>query len=128
MAAKIINSAPILLVRDVEASANFYRDALGFEYDRLWGDPPGFCVLRRDCAHLMLARCEDPNAIVPHWKTVEKMWNVYFWVDDAKAMYEELVERGARIDYHLCEQEHGCLEFGVQDPDGYDIAFGEDLG
>ena len=78
--------------------------------------------------HLMLAHCDDPEAIVPHWKTVDKMWNVYFWVDDAKAMYEELVERGAKIDYHLCEQPHGCLEFGVQDLDGYDIAFGQDLG
>lgn len=55
------------------------------------------------------------------------MWNVYFWVDDSAALYEELKKRGATIDYELCNQPYGCREFGIQDLDGYDIAFGQDL-
>ena len=42
MNAKIIGSAPILLVKDVVASANHYREALGFTYERFWGHPPAF--------------------------------------------------------------------------------------
>ena len=125
--AKLIGSAPILLVKDVVASANYYRDQVGFAYERLWGEPPGFCILHRDEFHLMLSQVEDPTFIVPHYRAVEKMWNVYFWVDDAKGLYRELRERGATIDYELCEQPYGCLEFGIQDLDGYDIAFGQDL-
>ena len=124
---KIIGSAPILLVKDVEKSANYYRDKVGFSYDRFWGKPPGFCILHRDGFHLMLSRVEDPKHIVPHYKVVKNMWNVYFWVDDAQKMYDELVASGAKIDYHLEVKDHGCLEFGIQDLDGYDIAFGQNI-
>jgi uncharacterized glyoxalase superfamily protein PhnB len=75
----------------------------------------------------MLSQVEDEKSIVPHYKVVEKMWNVYFWVDDVQALYQELKQRGATIDYDLCEQPYGCREFGIQDLDGYDIAFGQDL-
>ncbi len=124
---KIVGSAPILLVKDVVASANYYRDKVGFTYERLWGEPPSFCILWRDNYHLMLSQVEDPKSIVPHYEVVEKMWNVYFWVNDADAIYEELNGRGVKIDYELCDQPYGCREFGIQDLDGYDIAFGQDI-
>lgn len=124
--ARLIGNAPILLAADVQASADYYRDRLGFRY-QLWGDPPGFSILQRDNCHLMLSCVNDVRHIVPHWKVVNNLWNVYFWVDDARAMFAELKDRGAKIDYELCEKEYGCLEFGIQDLDGYDIAFGEEL-
>jgi uncharacterized glyoxalase superfamily protein PhnB len=111
----------------VEKSANYYRDKVGFKYDRFWGDPPGFCILNRDGFNLMLSRVNDSSHIVPHYKVVKNMWNVYFWVDDAKKCYDEFVASGATIDYHLEEKAYGCLEFGIQDLDGYDIAFGQEL-
>lgn len=49
----------------------------------------------------------------------------YFWIDDAKGFYDELTKLGAKIDYHLCKKDYGCLEFGIQDVDGYHIAFGQ---
>lgn len=123
---KINGSAPILLVADVQTAADYYRDKVGFRY-QTWGDPPGFAILHRDNFNLMLSCVKDPAHIVPHWKVVHQMWNVYFWVDDARAMYAELKQRGAKIDYELGEKDYGCLEFGIQDLDGYDIAFGEVL-
>lgn len=124
---KITGSAPILLVKDVVAAANYYRDKIGFSYERIWGDPPDFCILDRDGFSLMLSKVDDPKQIVPHYKVVQQMWNIYFWVDDAAKMYEEMKASGAIIDYHLGVKEYGCLEFGIQDLDGYDIAFGEVL-
>ncbi len=124
---RIVGSAPILLVKDVVASANHYRDCLGFSYERFWGEPPCFCILWRDSFHLMLREVDDPEAVVPHYRFVENMWNVYFWVDDVDALYQELRERGATIDYGLCDQPYGCREFGIKDLDGYDVAFGQDL-
>ena len=123
--AKLTGSAPILLVKDVVAAANYWRDRVGFSYERFWGDPPGFCILNRDGCHLMLSQVKDAADIRPHWKIVEQMWNVYFWVDDAKALYDELVQRGAKIDYGLELKFYNCLEFGIQDLDGHDIAFGQ---
>jgi hypothetical protein len=39
--------------------------------------------------------------------------------------YAEVQERGAGIDYTIYNAPHGFREFGVQDPDGHDIAFGQ---
>lgn len=124
---KITGSAPILLVSDIVKSAEWYRDKLGFSFDKFWGDPPGFCILERDNFNLMLSKVEDKTEIKPHWKIVDKMWNVYFWVDDAEAIYEEFKKNGATIDYTLYTTPYNVKEFGVNDPDGYDIAFGEIL-
>jgi catechol 2,3-dioxygenase-like lactoylglutathione lyase family enzyme len=124
-AGKIIGSAPVLLVRDVVASANYFRDRLGFEYDRMWGDPPDFCMVRRDGHIVMLSQAPPDAALVPHWQVVGQMWDVYFWVDDVDAIYREMQERGAIIDYHLGVKGYGVKEFGVQDIDDHDIAFGQ---
>lgn len=124
-AGKIIGSAPVLLVRDVVASANYFRDRLGFEYDRMWGDPPDFCMVRRDGHIVMLSQAPPGAALVPHWQVVGQMWDVYFWVDDVDAIYREMQERGAIIDYHLGVKGYGVKEFGVQDIDDHDIAFGQ---
>ncbi len=124
--ATITGSAPILLVADVVAAANYYRDRVGFAYDKFYGDPPDFCILRRDGHSLMVAKT-SPAVIRPHWRVVDKMWNVYFWVDDADALYAELQARGAIIDYTIYNTFYGCREFGIQDLDGYDIAFGQVL-
>ena len=121
---KITASAPVLLVSDVEASAKYFRDCVGFKYDRFYGDPPHFCITDRDGHFLMLAKA-DPGQITPYWKVVHGTWNAYFWVDDAKALHDELVAAGAKIDYGLGAKPYGILEFGIQDLDGHDIGFGQ---
>ncbi len=124
---RIVGSAPILLVKDVVASANYYRDKVGLAYDRVWGEHPCFCIFWRGNFNLMLSQVDNAKLIVPHYKVVEKMWNAYFCVNDADSLYAELKGRGASIDYELRDQPYGCREFGIQDLDGYDIAFGEDI-
>lgn len=122
---RLTSSAPVLLVRDVVGAANYYRDALGFTYDRFLGDPPDFVILRRDALHVMLNLAPEGTAIVPHWKVDPNMWNVYFWVDDVDALFAEFKQRGAKIDYGLCDKPYDVREFGIQDLDGYDIGFGQ---
>jgi hypothetical protein len=125
---KIVGSAPVLLVKDVVASANYFRDCAGFEYEgQLYGDPPHFCVCRRDRHYLMLAQVDHADSIVPFWKIREKMCNAYFWVDDADGLYEEMKAKGAKMDYGPCTQPYGVREFGIQDLDGQDISFGQVL-
>ena len=52
---KILSGAPVLLVRDVKAAADYFRDKLGFSYDRIWGEPPDFCMVHRDGNTVMLS-------------------------------------------------------------------------
>ena len=122
---ELISTAPVLLVRDIHAAANYYRDKLGFSYDKLWGDPPDFCMVYRNGITVMLSQVGSDATVLPHWQVVEKMWSAYFWVDDAKTLYEEFCQSGTKIDYELGMKPYGVLEFGVQDLDGHDLGFGE---
>jgi predicted enzyme related to lactoylglutathione lyase len=118
-------TAPVLLVKDVVVAANHYRDAMGFTYEKFWGEPAAFVMLQRDGLTVMLRQAKDPKHIVPNWTVVDKLWDIYFWVSDADALHAEFVTRGAKIDYGLCDQPYGCREFGTQDIDGHDIGFGQ---
>ena len=89
--------------------------------------PPDFATCDRDDAGLLRALCGDPALVVPNWRNVEEMSDAYIRVDDADAVYAELQERGAMIDYTIYDAPHGFRGFGVQDPDGHDIAFGQRL-
>lgn len=62
-----------MLVADVGVAANSYCDRPGFTHDRFWGEPPGFCILRRDGLRLMLSRVSKGREVVPRWKVVEEM-------------------------------------------------------
>jgi hypothetical protein len=124
-APKLTASSAVLLVKDVVKAANHYRDAMGFAYERFWGEPPSFVILYRDGMYLMLKQVEDARHVVPHWTVSEQLWDAYFWVSGVDALHAEFVRRGAKIDYGPCDQPYGCREFGVQDLDGHDIGFGE---
>jgi uncharacterized glyoxalase superfamily protein PhnB len=123
--AKMIGTACVLLVRDFEQSFNYWEKCLGFT-GQVWGDPPDFSIMERDDIRIMLSHAPD-HTNKPNWEAGNGIWNAYFWVDDAKSIYEEFIANGAKIDYTLHEKPYGVLEFGIQDLDGHDIAFGQIL-
>jgi predicted enzyme related to lactoylglutathione lyase len=118
--------SPVLLVADLDRSVAYYGERLGFECE-VYGEPPNFAAVNRDEVTILLALAPESANLVPHWQIVENMWNVYIRVDDADAAYAEVQDRGAPIDYTIYDAPHGFREFGVQDPDGHDIAFGQPL-
>jgi predicted enzyme related to lactoylglutathione lyase len=124
--ARLTSVSPVLLVADVDRAVAYYRERLGFACE-VYGEPPDFATATRDDATLLLALCRDAARVVPNWKIVDNVWDAYIRVDDVDAVYAEVQERGAPIDYTLYDAPHGFREFGVQDPDGHDIAFGQPL-
>ena len=116
--------APILLVTDIAASIAYWCDKVGFEAIT-FEQAPFFAIMKRGEARIMLQQVAPGTTITPNWKLHEKTSNVFIWVDDAKALYEELVGRGAIIDWELYEAPYGALEFGIQDLDDQDIAFSQ---
>jgi predicted enzyme related to lactoylglutathione lyase len=124
--ARLTGSSAVLLVADIDRSAAYYRDELGFTCE-VYGDPADFLVARRDEAVVLMALCPDAERIVPNWRIVPNVWNVFIRVDDVEAIYAEFQRRGAPIDYSLYDAPSGFREFGVQDPDGYDIAIGQPI-
>ncbi len=124
--ATLTGSAPVVLVSDIHLAAAYYAEKLGFDDQTFFNDPTNFCIARRDGYAVMLSLVNRAD-IKPYWQIVRGMWNLYFWVDDAEALYAELMHRGAIIDYEISVKPYGVKEFGVRDFDGHDIGFGERL-
>ena len=123
------NVAPYFLVDDVVATANHYRDKLGFQYDRFWGDPPRFCMVWRRGVTIMLSQSEVSGLARPNHRAMphSDAWDAYIWVDDADALYEEFTSKGVTIARAICDQPYGCRDFDVEDSNGYRLCFGHDL-
>lgn len=121
--------APYLVVDDVVRTATYYRDKLGFHFERFWGEPPAFCMVMRGGVVIMLSQLSHRGLMRPN-HTVDpegQSWDAYIWVDDADALNAEFKSRGVTIPRDLCDQPYGCRDFDVEDCNGYRLCFGHDL-
>jgi predicted enzyme related to lactoylglutathione lyase len=126
---RLWSAAPYFVVDDVVTTANFYRDRLGFHYERFWGDPPCFCMVLRRGIVIMLAQLEAGGLMRPN-HTVDpegEAWDAYIWVDDADALHAELRSRGVTITRELGDRPYGCRDFDMEDCNGYRLCFGHTL-
>jgi catechol 2,3-dioxygenase-like lactoylglutathione lyase family enzyme len=119
-----LEAAPFLLVDDVVKAGEYYRDVLGFELGRYFGEPPGFVIVRRNLARVMLRQAPARPALLSNTAKLPHALDLYIWVSDVTALAGELRGRGARI-VSEPELEDGRREMLVHDLDGYLICFGE---
>jgi predicted enzyme related to lactoylglutathione lyase len=121
--------APYFIVNDVVASANFYRDKLGFYYDRFWGEPACFCMVKRKGIVIMLSQIAGSAGPRPNNKADphEEAWDAYVWVDAVDALRTEFLSKGVKITREICDQPYGCRDFDVEDCNGYRLCFGQDM-
>jgi uncharacterized glyoxalase superfamily protein PhnB len=122
--ARLLRGAPYFPVSDVGAAGAYYHDVFGFELEYSGGTPPEFAVYSRDGVPIMLRRVADPARILPN-EAQGGTWDVFFWVDDVGALYEELRGKGATIVYEPIIQPYAIKEFAVRDPNGYVLGFGQ---
>jgi predicted enzyme related to lactoylglutathione lyase len=121
--------APHFIVDDVVASANFYRDKLGFHYERFRGEPPCFCMVKRGGIIIMLNQMAKTGPMRPN-HTIDphgEAWDAYVWIDNADALYDEFKAKGVTIAREICNQGYRCRDFDVEDCNGYRLCFGQDL-
>jgi hypothetical protein len=118
--------APNLVVPDVVATANWYRDKLGFHYERFWGEPAAFCIVKRGGASLMLSR--RAGAANPNPPSAENaLLDVYFWIDNVDALHADFTRSGVKFIRALRNEPYGIREFSIEDCNGYCLAFGQPL-
>lgn len=124
--------APYFVVEDVVTTANFYRDKLDFDYERFWGEPPCFTILRRQGAMIMLRQLSTPgymrhNQVPEKDKDEDFTWDAYLWIDDADALYAKCQANGVKIVRPICDQEYNMREFDIEDCNGFRLCFGHDI-
>jgi glyoxalase/bleomycin resistance protein/dioxygenase superfamily protein len=124
-----LEAAPFLLVGDVVASGEYWRDVLGFNLGRYSGDPPGFKIMQRNTARVMLRQAPAASrpAVLTNTAKMHEALDLHIWVSDVTALAAELAERGADI-VNPPAREDGRNEMLVRDLNGYLICFGEVAG
>ena len=130
--ATFLEVAPFFLVDDVFASAEYYRDKLGFAFDTFFGQPPSFVMLQRNTTRLMLRQAPANARPVarPNPDRMPHALDCYFWVSDVDALAEEFRKRGADIVEGPFDSDGGPgrREMLVRDLNGYLLCFGRVLG
>ena len=116
--------SPIVPVRDVGATAAFYRDVLGFDVRTLIEDG-SFALVACDQAGVSLVRGDDAAL-----EATRSNISAYIWVKDLTALWDELAPNLETLDEGRVRapftQPYQMREFHVKDPDGFLIFFGED--
>jgi uncharacterized glyoxalase superfamily protein PhnB len=114
--------APILFVRDVSASAAFFREKLKFETDFLYGAPPFYGSVSRGSICLHLRHVNQPN--FPELAAREtSLILATIEVSDVGALFAEFSNRGVEFSQTPMRQPWGGTDFQVRDPDGNVISF-----
>jgi uncharacterized glyoxalase superfamily protein PhnB len=113
---------PILLVRDVTASARWFEERLGFAVDFLYGEPPFYGSVSRDGVRMHLRFVHEPVFAIAAARE-ESLIAASFEVSDVRALFEEVAGRGAEIAQPLTSQQWGGTDFHVRDPDGNVVSF-----
>jgi catechol 2,3-dioxygenase-like lactoylglutathione lyase family enzyme len=125
---RLTRISPVFLVADVVQSAEWYRDKLGFGFDRYWGEPPCFCIVQRGDVAIFLKGPEPGCAVEvrPNRRRTDA-WDAFITVSDADALAAEFRARGTGIVREPEDTVYLMRELEVEDINGYALCFGQDL-
>jgi uncharacterized glyoxalase superfamily protein PhnB len=113
---------PILLVRNVKASAAFFQQKLGFKTDFLHGMPPFYGSVSRDGVRLHLRFVHEP--VFEQIATLEEsVLCASVEVSNVRGLFEEFKARNVEFAQKLAKQAWGGTDFHVRDPDGNVVSF-----
>jgi catechol 2,3-dioxygenase-like lactoylglutathione lyase family enzyme len=123
-AAHITGIAPQFLVDDVDASIAYYRDQLGFgvgfNYESFYAG------VSRDGIAIHL-KCAPKTLSDRANRQQNEHLDAYISVTGVAQLHDELKSRGALITKPLEERPWACIDFYVEDPDGYILCFSEPI-
>ena len=119
--ANVKQAVPFFMVKDMEASVNFYVKGLGFSMTENWinNGKIKWCWLVIDNVALMLQEYDEKIIISKekHGEGVE----IFFICEDALAIYTQITSNGVSASEPFVGNKMWVVQ--VKDPDGYKISF-----
>ena len=112
--------AYVLAVHDLDGSAAYFADVLGFAVD--WVDGDNWRTLVRGGVRVMLGRC--PDAVSPA-RLGDHGYFGFFASDDVDALHAEFAARGALILAAPVDRPWGWREMAVATPEGHRMMFAQ---
>jgi predicted enzyme related to lactoylglutathione lyase len=120
---KIKKMSPQFLVTDIEHSIEFYTSKLGFDVDFRYEDFYAGIIKDNCPIHLKSGK---PSGEERKSKRENSDLDIVFSVEGVEDLYEEFVNKSVEIIQPLCDRPYG-KEFYIADPDGYILAFLEEV-
>jgi uncharacterized glyoxalase superfamily protein PhnB len=121
---KIIGIAPELVVTDVQKTAEYYKEALGFNIIGIIANPPVYAMVERDGFQVHFAKSDHKNI-----KTNRELRSIshdfILWVPEIDSFFEELQSKNVKIIETIVRRTYGSREFVFEDCDGHIILVGD---
>jgi catechol 2,3-dioxygenase-like lactoylglutathione lyase family enzyme len=115
---EITNHSFVIAVPNLEKSAAFYRDVLGFRIDSI--PDPGWLFYRSGGCTIMAGECPDA---LPPAELGDHAYFAYFQVEDIDLLHQSVRAAGAEICKTVRDEPWQMREFGVVTADGHKIMF-----
>lgn len=118
-------AVPVLQATNVQETARWYHDHLGFEVAPFPKQPPyDFAILSNGAIEIML-RC---GSFAQPLQPVSYSWDIYLRItgNQLRSLYTKLQVRGL-VTRRLERTFYGLAEFEIADPDGHVICLSEEL-
>lgn len=118
---------PVLAVKDVQATAEYYRDRLGFRIDFLYGNPPFHGAVSQGewstegvKIQLSASDASDSGEL--------SAVSLYIFVGpNIDALFEQYEQAGVDIHRRVADYPWGMREFEIKDCNGYILRFGTQI-
>ncbi len=114
------SATPTFSVEDLAASLAYYQRVFGFTIAWTWGEPAYLACVCRDRVEVNLGergKAGPPGAS-----------RAYFRMHGVDAYYQQLCAAGASVAVAIDDRSYGLRDFGVRDPSGNELDFGEVVG
>ncbi len=117
--------APQFIVSDVEKTAEFYRDALGFQITDYFLNPPVHAIVTRGQSQVFLGKANGPIGISNRFLKPVGI-DAYFRVSGVELLMEQFQQKRVKIIEGLVLRDYGITELVIEDCNGFVLVFGED--
>jgi catechol 2,3-dioxygenase-like lactoylglutathione lyase family enzyme len=124
-AGNLVSIRPFFIVKDLQASVDYYIERLGFRLD-FQGPERGafYAQVSRDGAGIFLkAILPDVSPCPNHTRHAWARWDACVDTLDPEVLFKEFRERGASFVKELSFIDDGLWGFEILDADGYVLAF-----
>jgi catechol 2,3-dioxygenase-like lactoylglutathione lyase family enzyme len=118
----IVRTRFVIAVHDLQKSAAFYRDVLGFEIHTI--PDPGFLFYTSGNCTIFAGLC--PGSLSPS-ELGDHSYFAYLEIDDIDSFYDLVRSKGAKISKALRDEPWGMREFGIVTADGHRIMFASSI-
>jgi predicted enzyme related to lactoylglutathione lyase len=118
----VIRTRFVIAVRDLEKSATFYSDVLGFSIHAI--PDPRFLVYTAGNCTIWAGLCPDAP---PASELGDHSYFAYLEINDIDRFYTSVQDKGGVITKPIRDEPWGMREFGVATADGHRIMFASQL-